>query len=109
METTFEEISAGEPHRIAAAFTLAREDLIPDMFHSHVRALHRDSDDLDLYVYYLERHMELDEEEHGPMALRMLVEICGDDPQNWRDAEQAASNALEARIDLWEAIARSIG
>jgi len=108
VRTTFSAISTGESHRIAAAFTLAREDLIPEMFHSHVRALNRESDDLDLYTHYLERPMELDEEEHGPMALRMLVEVCGDEPQRWEEARTAASRALQARLDLWDAVARAV-
>lgn len=108
VEATFDEIRTGASHRIVAAFTLGREDLVPEMFHSHVRSLHRTTEALDLYVYYLERHMQLDEEEHGPMALRMLVEVCGEDPDRWREAREAAERALRARRDLWDAIVAAL-
>lgn len=81
---------------IAAAFALGREQLIPDLF----RPL------LDLHGYrllsvYLERHVELDGDEHGPLAHRLVQVVCGDDPAAWTAAETAAIGAVAARHRLW--------
>jgi hypothetical protein len=56
------------------------------------------------YRYYLERHIGVDGENHGPMALRMLEELCADDDDGWAEATNAAKNALEARLRMWDAI-----
>ncbi len=91
-----------QPHRIAAAFTFGREDLIPDMFQLHVEELYEEAEDqLELYHYYLKRHMELNEEEHSPMSLRMPVQLCGDVGRRWAEAQEAAQQELTSRHRLW--------
>jgi hypothetical protein len=57
---------------------------------------------------YLERHVHLDGEEHGPMAQRLLEELCGDDTAAWDQATDAARAALEARVRLWDGVLRAI-
>lgn len=109
LEFTFSVIGSGEPHKIAAAFTFGREDLIPDMFTSLVKDLNRKvATDLSMFIYYLERHIELDGDEHGPMALRMVSELCGNDLQKWEDCVHVARRSLEARLILWDNIYQKI-
>ena len=105
VRTTWGIIESGPPHSIAAAFTLGREDLIPSMF----RALVFDLDESfpgqwHRFRYYLERHIQLDEEHHAPLALQMLAGLCGHNEQNWREAEESAGVALNARIALWDGV-----
>ncbi len=107
IEQTFALIENGQSqlHKVAAAFTFGREDLIPDMFRGFVRDLDRElAGRLALFVWYLERHIEVDGEEHGPMALRMVSSLCGEDQQRWREATDAAESALMARLALWDGI-----
>jgi hypothetical protein len=105
VETTFSTISQGKPHVVAAAFTFGREDLIAGMFRSMVSGLHqRFPSHVGTFQLYLERHIEVDGDTHGPMALKMISELCGSDETRWREAAQAAEQALNARLALWTAI-----
>ena len=105
VQSTFTVIEHGHLHEVAAAFTFGREDLIPDLFTAFIRDQDaRLSGRLHLFRWYLDRHIEVDGEEHGPMALQMVTELCGDNPQRWREAENAAITAIEARFTLWDNI-----
>jgi hypothetical protein len=102
---TFQIITKGSLHQTAAAFTFGREDLIPEMFKGFVRDLDQKlAGSLGIFLWYLERHIEVDGEEHGPMALRMVSDLCGDDDRKWNEAEEAARTALKERLQLWDGI-----
>ncbi len=74
---TFAVIESGDLCRIAAAFTYGREDLLPAVFQKIVDELAEQADgDLDRFNYYLLRHIELDGDEHGPMAARFVMSLC---------------------------------
>lgn len=101
---TFAILGANSPHRIAAAFTFGREDLIPEMFSAFVRELdEKMPGQIAPFRYYLERHIELDGDEHGPMALKMMRQLCPT-PKEWIEAGDTACAALEARLALWDGI-----
>ncbi|GAB3855945.1 DUF3050 domain-containing protein [Hymenobacter terrigena] len=105
VETTFRIIQSGKAHAVAASFTFGREDLIPAMFRQLVGELRdRFPGQLDTFVYYLDRHIELDEEVHAPLAQQMVRELCADDPQYWQEAQQVTIECLEARMALWDGI-----
>ena len=105
MRTTFEFVTAGRPSEIAAVFAFGREDVIPDMFRQFVHALCQESSaKFERFRFYLERHIDLDAEDHGPKALQMVAAICGDDPDEWAAAERAAITAIEARLRFWDAL-----
>ena len=102
-------VEEGKAHKIAASFTLGREDLIPDLFRQLVNDLIKSKPgELDTLEYYFERHIHLDEDHHGPLALRMLEHLCGNDPLKWEETEIAAIAALKARKVLWDGIHQSI-
>lgn len=99
----------GKVHEVASAFTFGREDLIPDLFSGIVKTLHQEfPDKLEATVYYLERHIELDGDEHGPMAHRMIHSLCGEEERLWQEVEEVAVNALQARLALWDGMYRCI-
>lgn len=109
MEATFRVIREGSLAAQAAAFTFGREDAIPNMFRSLVRDLNHDmSGDLSQFVWYLERHIEVDGDEHGPLSLRMVADLCGDDSALWAEAAQAAEDAITARLAFWDGILEQI-
>jgi hypothetical protein len=109
MDYTFNIIDTNKNHVIASVFTFGREDLIPDMFIEIVKKLSiSDEIKADNLIYYLERHIEIDADEHGPMALKMIEELCGDDETKWKEAEVASKKALEMRIKLWNFIENKI-
>jgi len=103
---SFAIIDSGSPHRIVAAFTYGREDVIPEMFRPLVATLaDRDPASWDRLRYYLERHIEADDEKHAPMCRRIVAGLCGGDARKWAEASATARDSLSARIDLWDAIA----
>ena len=101
--TTWEFISSAPVHCQAAAFAFGREDLIPDMF-NQVAALNTEFGPLSTFVDYLRRHIQVDSEEHTPMAMQMLADLCGDDDGKWAQCEQTINLALAARMRLWDGI-----
>jgi hypothetical protein len=109
MQFTFDTIASGKPHLIAAVFTFGREDLIPDMFISLIKELKKQfPDKVDIFQYYIERHIEVDGGHHGALALQMTEELCGNDVTKWSEATEAVKIGLAARIQLWDAIQRQI-
>lgn len=110
LDFTFRVIEEGKAHEIAAAFTFGREDLIPSMFTAILKNFQANFPETDLkkLIYYFERHIELDADEHGPMAMGMITELCGNDSKKWSEVEQISVLALEKRIGLWDAIEESL-
>lgn len=110
LDFTFRVIEEGKPHEIAAAFTFGREDLIPSMFTAILKNFQANfpKADLSQLIYYFERHIELDADEHAPMAMKMITELCGEDPKKWNEVADISILALEKRIGLWDAIEEQI-
>jgi Protein of unknown function (DUF3050) len=105
VQNTWSCVNSGKPHCIAAAFSIGREDVIPEMFRQIVHALEAQSPgQFDRIRYYLERHIEVDAGSHGPMALETIGEMCSNNPTLWRESTDAANAALTARIRLWDSI-----
>lgn len=59
---------------------------------------------VDILLYYLERHIEVDGDHHSHLAYQMTAELCGEDPAMWNEASAAAEAALMARLGLWDGI-----
>ncbi len=106
---TFDVIEGGGLRTIASTFTFGREDLLPEIFQRIVESLNvAAGGGLDDFRYYLDRHIGLDGDEHGPMAGRLIELLCGYDEGRWQTVEQAAVAALEARLELWDGVCATL-
>jgi Protein of unknown function (DUF3050) len=99
-----------ETHRLAAAFALGREDVIPSLF---LRLLDRlavtEPARFGRLQYYLRRHVDLDGDVHGPQARRLVERQCGGDPRRLSGALETAWECLEARLAVWDEILAALG
>ncbi|MFI9269473.1 DUF3050 domain-containing protein [Kitasatospora sp. NPDC052896] len=101
--TTWDIIEHAPVHCQAAAFAFGREDLIPEMFHQ-VIGIEDTEGRLEPFKDYLARHIEVDGEQHTPMAMQMLIDLCGTDRTRWVECASTVRTALRARAELWDAI-----
>jgi hypothetical protein len=94
----------GAPHEVASSFCHGRENLLPDVF----AAVRANVEDVlangPVFRHYLDRHITLDHEEHGPLALRLLAALCDGDPVRVAEAEKVSVAAIRARIALWDGV-----
>ncbi|BCB91835.1 DUF3050 domain-containing protein [Phytohabitans suffuscus] len=101
---TLEVALNGSPHEVASSFCHGRENLLPDVF-SAVRA---NVDDVlanaPVFRHYLDRHIALDHDEHGPLALRLLASLCDGDPVREAEATAVSVAAVRARTGLWNGV-----
>jgi hypothetical protein len=105
---TWEIVETAPVHCQAAAFAFGREDLIPDMFEKVVKVNSAIGNRLSAFVDYLERHIQVDSEEHTPMAMQMLADLCGDDAGKWHECEETVNAALAARARLWDGVLAAV-
>jgi Protein of unknown function (DUF3050) len=93
---------------VAAAFFFGREDVIPEMFQRLLGLWGDAKAEVPNFAYYLERHIELDGESHGPWAQEMLTTLAGQRQSNWQKAASAAQRAITSRIQLWNSVLASL-
>ncbi len=106
---TFEMINSKKDYLQSAVFTFGREDLIPGMFISIIGDIHKNfPGSVDIFKYYLERHIEVDGDHHSHLALQMTANLCGNNEQFWKEAGNATLASLQQRINLWDAVYKKI-
>jgi hypothetical protein len=105
VKTTFSMLENAPVNVVASMFTFGREEVIPNMFRSIISKIDKDfKGRLKNFIYYLDRHIGVDEDEHGPAALKMIKVLCGNDEEKWKEAAQAAKMTMNARIVFWNEI-----
>ena len=106
---TWHTIIHTEPHQIAASFLFGREAIIPDSFIKMIEQINEDNhEEQDMLVAYLKLNNQEEQDIRKPVADTLLIELCGTDEKKWEEAKQAVINALEHRIEFWNAIHKHI-
>lgn len=108
LESTFEVIRGGKAHEIAASFAHGRENIVPLMFSRILENCQVNRAQAPLFHYYLERHAQLDAENHGPMAEKLVLCLIDDDPVREKEVRISAEKSINARIDLWDRVILAI-
>jgi hypothetical protein len=101
---TFSIIHSKKDYLQSAIFTFGREDLIPGMFLSLVNDIHQAfPNEISLFKYYLERHIEVDGDHHSHLAMQMTSLLCKSE-NHWQEAEEAIIQSLQQRVKLWDGV-----
>lgn len=95
-------------HAVAAAFLHGRESVIPTMFQRILDDWGITGSQAPTFRYYLQRHIEVDSEDHGPAAAHLLARLVAGDAQREREVYEAAIAAVESRIAFWNRLRLSM-
>jgi hypothetical protein len=101
---TMDLANTGTTEEVLAAFFYGREDIIPEMFHRLLKTLNaaqHDEHDLRHFIYYIDRHIELDGDSHGPKGKELLEDRLRHSPDTTEQVMLAACSSISARIALW--------
>ncbi len=105
VEHTIDTCLHGSTLEVMASFFYGRENVIPDMFQSLLEHWGLNVEQAPGFVYYLQRHIELDGDTHGPAAQRLIEKALARDESGLQDTREAARLALQARRALWDGTA----
>lgn len=93
---------------MAAAFCYGRECLVPDLFKQLVTQISQNNLHAPSLIWYLERHIILDGDSHGPLAERMVQELCENDPRRIQAVEAMKCRVVDQRNNFWVSIAETL-
>ncbi len=102
-----------DTHIMAAAFVYGREAITSSLFTPLVQQLElnipcEQKSKLKPLLYYLNRHIQLDDAEHLPRALQMLMNLANGDAKKWSKIITHAKVSLHARLNFLTAIQKTI-
>src|SRR5260370_5998656 len=103
--------NSGTTEEVMAAFFYGREDIIPEMFRRLLKTIYgakHNSDRLRHFIYYIDRHIELDGDNHGPKGRELLEGLVAKSPHRDERALQAACSSIKPPIGLWNATLRNL-
>lgn len=104
MRATLRTAQQGSIDQVLGSFFHGRENVIPRMFSGLLATWGVTREAAPLFVYYLDRHIALDGEEHGPAAERLIAELVGEDAVRQEALLSAALAALKQRGQLWDGL-----
>ncbi len=104
VEQTLQIAREAPVHQVVSAFFYGREDLIPAMFSAMVKHWQLEGHPVNGFVYYLDRHIAVDGERHGPMVHRLLENLSVANPSWQNEIDRVAVTVMTHRRDFWDAI-----
>ena len=96
--------TTGTTEEVLAAFFYGREDIIPEMFRRLLKTFYGadcGSYDIRHFIYYIDRHIELDGDSHGPKGKELLEDLLKKSPDKAKRAMYTACSSIKARIAFW--------
>lgn len=93
---------------VASYFLFGREDSIPEMFTALLKEWGVNRESVPAMTYYLERHIDLGSNDHGPAAESLLKQCINSEKEAEQAALEKAHKALESRIRLWDALEKQL-
>lgn len=104
VQGTMQTANAGSVTEVLGSFLYGREDAIPQMFKTLLSDWSVPESETQTFVYYLQRHIELDGDSHGPAAVQLVDEITQGNESKLVELYGAGISAIEQRIALWDAL-----
>lgn len=98
----------GRTEEVLGAFLYGRENAIPEMFKTLLGAWGVAPKTVPTFVFYLNRHIELDGGTHGPAAIRLMHEQVGNNDDLLHSLLSSALDAVNRRIRLWDALSGAL-
>ena len=93
---------------VLGSFFYGREDSIPEMFQNLLDSWSIKVEHAPMFVYYLQRHIQLDADSHGPALQTIIDELTENDPKKITRILDSAIQAIQQRINLWDALANEL-
>ena len=97
----------GPLHGSVASFCLGREELVPMMLETMIRNIPHQRE-LEMFRWYIERHIELDSDTHGPLSSDLFDSIAGANAQIREEALEIAAQAISERTVYLDAIMEAL-
>lgn len=104
LRATLRTAQQGSLEQVLGSFFHGRENVIPRMFAGLLDNWGLTREAAPLFVYYLDRHIALDSEKHGPAADALIAELVGEDAARQEALLSAALAALKQRGQLWDGL-----
>ncbi len=93
----------GSLPQVLGSFFYGRENVIPHMFRRLLERWKIGASKAPVFVLYLERHIALDSEQHGPLAEGIIAELVSEETSQL-EMLKAALAAVRERHRLWDGV-----
>jgi hypothetical protein len=101
---TIESAKNGSVFEVLGSFLYGREDAIPQMFKTLLTDWSVPEEETPIFVYYLQRHIELDGDSHGPAATNLVGDMAQGNADSLAQVRKAGISAIKHRLEFWDAL-----